>query len=95
MLAQLHIDLVDAGFTDRNVMAAYASVHTFLFGRGHLQRDRTTPPPDVPLPAVVARATRHLPDLPGKHVYEFGVQTLIAGLEIQLARQEGNPNDQR
>ncbi|NUS45583.1 MAG: TetR family transcriptional regulator [Mycobacteriaceae bacterium] len=79
--------LVDAGFTDRNVLAAYATIHTFLFGRGHLDPARTTPPPDVPLPAVVERAAKHLPDLPGKHVYAFGVETLIAGLEAQLAQQ--------
>lgn len=79
--------LVDAGFTDRNVLAAYAAIHTFVFGRGHLDPTRTTPPPDVALPPVIARAARHLPDLAGKHVYEFGVQTLVAGLERQLDRQ--------
>jgi AcrR family transcriptional regulator len=95
LIAGLMQILLDAGFTDRDMMAAYASVHTFLFGRGHLQRSRTTPPPDVPLPTVVERATRHLPDLPGKHVYEFGLETLIAGLEVQLARQERNKSDQQ
>lgn len=81
--------LVDAGFTDRNVFAAYATIHTFLFGRAHLKSSRTTPPPDVTLPPVIARAAQHLPDLPGKHVYEFGVTTLISGLETQLAHQDG------
>lgn len=78
--------LVDAGFNDRNVLAAYAAIHTFLFGRGHLDPARTTPPPDLPLPPVIARATKHLPELPGKHVYEFGVTTLIAGLQAQLGQ---------
>ncbi|MEU7631615.1 mycofactocin system transcriptional regulator MftR2 [Nocardia sp. NPDC049220] len=79
--------LADAGFDDRNVLAAYATIHTYLFGRSRVNpRDRSAPA-DVTLPDVVGRATRYIADLRGRYSYDFGMDVLIAGLEAQLVRQ--------
>ncbi|BDT89300.1 mycofactocin system transcriptional regulator MftR2 [Nocardia cyriacigeorgica] len=79
--------LFDAGFSDRNVLAAYATIHTFLFGRSRVNpRDRSVLT-DVTLPDAVARATKYMPDLRGKYSYDFGMGVLIAGLEAQLVEQ--------
>ncbi|MBF6437115.1 mycofactocin system transcriptional regulator MftR2 [Nocardia cyriacigeorgica] len=79
--------LFDAGFSDRNVLAAYATIHTFLFGRSRVNpRDRSVLT-DVTLPDAVARATKYMPDLRGKYSYDFGMGVLIAGLEAQLVQQ--------
>ncbi|CCF65602.1 Putative transcriptional regulator, TetR family [Nocardia cyriacigeorgica GUH-2] len=79
--------LFDAGFNDRNVLAAYATIHTFLFGRSRVNpRDRSVLT-DVTLPDAVARATKYMPDLRGKYSYDFGMGVLIAGLEAQLVEQ--------
>lgn len=79
--------LFDAGFSDRNVLAAYATIHTYLFGRSRVNpRDRSAPA-DVLLPEAVARATKYMADLRGKYSYDFGMEVLVAGLEAQLALQ--------
>ncbi|MEV0359337.1 mycofactocin system transcriptional regulator MftR2 [Nocardia sp. NPDC050697] len=79
--------LVDAGFDDRNVLAAYATIHTYLFGRSRVNpRDRYSPP-DVTLPEPVARASRYIADLRGRYSYDFGMDVLVAGLEAQLVRR--------
>ncbi|MFB7876383.1 MULTISPECIES: mycofactocin system transcriptional regulator MftR2 [unclassified Nocardia] len=79
--------LFDAGFSDRNVLAAYATIHTYLFGRSRVNpRDRSAPA-DVLLPEAVARATKYMSDLRGKYSYDFGMEVLVAGLEAQLAVQ--------
>ncbi|MCX4097866.1 mycofactocin system transcriptional regulator MftR2 [Nocardia sp. alder85J] len=79
--------LFDAGFDDRNVLSAYATVHTYLFGRARVNpRDRSTPA-GVTLPDPVERAMRHIGDLRGRYSYEFGMDVLVAGLEVQLVRQ--------
>ncbi|MQY30332.1 Tetracycline repressor protein [Nocardia sp. RB56] len=78
--------LFDAGFDDRNVLSAYATVHTYLFGRARVNpRDRSTA--GVTLPDPVERAMRHIGDLRGKYTYDFGMDVLVAGLEAQLVRQ--------
>jgi AcrR family transcriptional regulator len=93
LIASVMQILVEAGFPDRDLLAAYASVHTFLFGRTHLDPARTTPPSDVPLPAVIDRAIRNRAESSGRHVYEFGVATLIAGLEARLATAAGERSE--
>ncbi|ONM47098.1 mycofactocin system transcriptional regulator MftR2 [Nocardia donostiensis] len=79
--------LYEAGFSDRNVLAAYATIHTYLFGRRRVNPRNLATPPDMPLPETVARATRYMPDLRGKYSYDFGMEVLIAGLEAQLVQQ--------
>ncbi|WP_369027750.1 mycofactocin system transcriptional regulator MftR2 [Nocardia farcinica] len=76
--------LADAGFGDRDVLAAYATVHTYLFGRRRVNPRDPAQLSEVELPEVVARATAYMPDLRGKYVYDFGMEVLIAGLEARL-----------
>ncbi|WP_084529791.1 mycofactocin system transcriptional regulator MftR2 [Nocardia crassostreae] len=79
--------LFDAGFSERNVLAAYATIHTYLFGRSKVNpRDRTALH-DRALPEAVERATKHMADLRGKYSYDFSMDVLVAGLEAQLVRQ--------
>jgi TetR/AcrR family tetracycline transcriptional repressor len=87
LIASVMEILFDAGFDDRNVLAAYATIHTFLFGRARVNpRDRTAPA-GVTLPESVGRAIKHIGDLRGRYSYEFGMDVLVAGLEAQLVRQ--------
>ncbi|QIS06353.1 TetR family transcriptional regulator [Nocardia brasiliensis] len=79
--------LFEAGFNDRNVLAAYATIHTYLFGRSRVNPRDRAPLSDVALPNAVERATKHMADLRGKYAYDFGMEVLIAGLEAQLVRQ--------
>ncbi len=58
--------LADAGFGDRDVLAAYATVHTYLFGRRRVNPRDPAQLSEVELPEVVARATAYMPDLRGK-----------------------------
>ncbi|WP_458687396.1 mycofactocin system transcriptional regulator MftR2 [Nocardia tengchongensis] len=79
--------LFDAGFDERNVLSAYATIHTYLFGRSKVNpRDRSSLLERV-LPEAVERATKHLGDLRGRYSYDFSMDVLIAGLEAQLVRQ--------
>ncbi|MQY19208.1 mycofactocin system transcriptional regulator MftR2 [Nocardia macrotermitis] len=82
--------LSDAGFDDRNVLSAYATIHTYLFGRSRVNpRDRGGLA-DATLPDAMARAVKHMGDLRGRYSYDFGMDVLISGLEAQLVRrQEG------
>lgn len=75
--------LLDAGFDDADVLMAYATVHTYLFGRYQLV---TAPPPASGLEAedTVARLVTQLPTLTGRDFFTFGVDTLIAGLRERL-----------
>lgn len=79
--------LFDAGFTDRNVFCAYATIHTYLYGRSGVSTQDPTIPDRSGLPDVVARSIAHLDQVHGPDVYHFGVETLIAGLGAQLDRQ--------
>jgi AcrR family transcriptional regulator len=78
--------LVDAGFDDADVLMAYATVHTYLFGRYKLVSTRPT---EVELDAqdTVARLVPQLPALSGRDFFNFGVETLIAGLRDRLERR--------
>jgi AcrR family transcriptional regulator len=78
--------LVDAGFDDADVLMAYATVHTYLFGRNKLV---SAQPTQVELDAqdTVARLVSQLPALSGRDFFNFGVETLIAGLRDRLERR--------
>ena len=75
--------LVDAGFDDADVLMAYAAVHTYLFGRYQLV---TAPLPESEQGEedTVARLVAQLPRLTGRDFFNFGVDTLIAGLRDRL-----------
>ncbi len=87
LIAAIMEILFEAGFSDRNVLAGYATIHTYLFGRRRVNPREPQPLADVALPESVARATEYMPDLRGKYAYDFGMEVLIAGLEAQLVRQ--------
>ncbi|CAM3975446.1 mycofactocin system transcriptional regulator MftR2 [Nocardia ninae] len=87
LIAAIMEILLEAGFTDRNVLAAYATIHTYLFGRSRVNPRDRAPLSDVALPDAVERATKYMADLRGKYAYDFGMEVLIAGLEAQLVRQ--------
>lgn len=88
LIAAIMEILYEAGFDDRNVLAGYATIHTYLFGRRRVNPRNLDTPPDVVMPERVARAMEYLPDLRGKYSYDFGVGVLVAGLEGQLVRQQ-------
>ena len=77
--------LVDAGFDDADVLMAYATVHTYLFGRYQIVQ---TQPTTVEQQAqdTVARLVSQLPALTGRDFFDFGVDTLISGLRARLER---------
>ncbi|GGK49836.1 mycofactocin system transcriptional regulator MftR2 [Nocardia camponoti] len=79
--------LFDAGFSERNVLSAYATIHTYLFGRSRVNPRERSAPADVRLPEAVSRATKYLADLRGAYAYDFGMEVMVAGLEAQLALQ--------
>ncbi|WP_327093951.1 mycofactocin system transcriptional regulator MftR2 [Nocardia vinacea] len=87
LIAAIMEILFEAGFNDRNVLAGYATIHTYLFGRRRVNPREPQPLADIALPESVARATKYMPDLRGKYAYDFGMEVLIAGLEAQLVRQ--------
>ncbi|MBF6211498.1 TetR/AcrR family transcriptional regulator C-terminal domain-containing protein [Nocardia puris] len=89
LIAAIMEILAEAGFSDRNVLSGYATVHTYLFGRRRVNPREHSPLTDVALPEVVRRATEYMPDLRGKYTYDFGMEVLVAGLEAQLVRQRG------
>lgn len=78
--------LVDAGFDDADVLMAYATVHTYLFGRYQLV---TAQPSATEQDAedTVARLVTRLPTLSGRDFFNFGVDTLIAGLRQRVEHQ--------
>lgn len=89
LIAAIMEILAEAGFNDRNVLAAYATIHTYLFGRSRVNPRDRSPISDVALPEVVERATKYITDLRGRYAYDFGMEVLVAGLEAQLVRQPG------
>jgi AcrR family transcriptional regulator len=79
--------LGEAGFGDAEIAMAYALIHTYLFGR---YRVTMSAPPPVEHVAddpddVVARVGPLSTALHGRDYYDFGVDTLIRGLESRLA----------
>ncbi|MEV4126459.1 mycofactocin system transcriptional regulator MftR2 [Nocardia sp. NPDC049707] len=87
LIAAIMEILFEAGFNDRNVLAGYATIHTYLFGRRRVNPREPQPLVDIALPESVARAIEYMPDLRGKYAYDFAMEVLIAGLEAQLVRQ--------
>ena len=88
--------LADAGFDDRGIVMAYATVHTYLFGRYRVRigaRPDAPPPEDTAAGAdsvgsdIVSRLQPVVQSLRGRDYYEFGVETVIAGLQAQLRSQ--------
>ncbi|WP_051163133.1 mycofactocin system transcriptional regulator MftR2 [Nocardia brevicatena] len=87
LIASIMEILYEAGFGERDVLSAYATIHTYLFGRRRVNPRDLGTPPDVVIPDSVQRAMQHLPDLRGRYSYDFGMEVLIAGLESRLVQQ--------
>lgn len=85
--------LVDAGFTDADVTKAYALIHTYLFGRYRVAMVPVRPADGTPVDAddIVARSGAITRQLHGQDFYEFGVDTLIRGLESRAPVRVGAP----
>jgi len=79
--------LAEAGFADDEVAMAYALIHTYLFGRYRVTM--AAPPPVAGSSAddsdIVSRVAPISAKLHGRDYYDFGVDTLIKGLESRLA----------
>jgi TetR/AcrR family tetracycline transcriptional repressor len=78
--------LVDAGFGDADVLMAYATVHTYLFGRYQMVSAQPAAS-EEDAEDTVARLVTQLPTLSGRDFFTFGVDTLIAGLRDRLERR--------
>jgi TetR/AcrR family tetracycline transcriptional repressor len=78
--------LVDAGFDDAEVLMAYATVHTYIFGRYQLVSSQPVQA-DREVQDTVARLVPRLSELRGRDFFDFGVETLIAGLRDRLERR--------
>ena len=83
--------LSEAGFPDADVAMAYALIHTYLFGRYRVTM--TAPPPAEDAVGdpddVVSRVAPLSAGLHGRDYYDFGVDTLIKGLQTRLAATTG------
>lgn len=77
--------LHSAGFSDRDVLLAYAMIHTYLFGRyqavmhaGEIDVSVTE------VPDSMRMLRTELPKLRGQDFFAFGVDTIIDGLRRRL-----------
>ena len=88
--------LLEAGFGERDVLMAYATVHTYLYGRHKVTMMTPEPVPGVEQPPSIARTSAYLDSLSGRDYYSFGVETIIEGLRAQLrARSSSTPPELR
>jgi len=89
--------LGEAGFSDAEVAMAYALIHTYLFGRYRVTM--AAPPPvgdvDDDPDDIVSRVGPLSAKLAGRDYYDFGVDTLIKGLESRLATAPTNGRRRR
>jgi len=90
--------LAEAGFDDAGIVMAYATVHTYLFGRYRVAlagppHEQSGKQPDD----IVSRLMPTVASLRGRDYYDFGVETVIAGLRAQLRQhrrtREGSNRD--
>lgn len=75
--------MLGAGLNEKQVLLAYATIHTYLFGRyqvvlADVSRD------EVDLPPTLAQVSSHLDELHGPDFYNFGIDTLIDGLRARV-----------
>ena len=76
--------LLDAGFRDGDVFLSYAMIHTYLFGRYQIV-GLALPEATDDLEDTLAGLVANLPGLRGRDFFNFGVDTIIAGLLARLA----------
>jgi AcrR family transcriptional regulator len=84
--------LSEAGFSDMDVVKAYAMIHTYLFGRYRVTMEPVRRPADVVDHAdIVSRAGALSTDLHAADYYDFGVETLIRGLQTRVPEPQPAP----
>jgi len=77
--------LLSAGFKDGDVFLSYAMMHTYLFGRYQVMELGEPEPDPGDLEDTLATLVPHLAGLRGRDFFNFGVDTIIAGLQARLA----------
>lgn len=79
--------LLEAGLEKRQVVLAYAMIHTYLFGRYQVALDAVPQPEDrVGLPSTVAQIMPYLDELRGADYFNFGIETLIDGIRARAGQ---------
>lgn len=76
--------LLDAGFSDKDVVLGYAMIHTYLFGRYQVVMRADWEEPEE-MDDTLARLMPLIPGLGGRDFFTFGVDTIIDGLRVRLA----------
>jgi AcrR family transcriptional regulator len=76
--------LLDAGFSDTDVLLGYAMIHTYLFGRYQVVMRADWEEPEE-MDETLARLLPLIPGLGGRDFFSFGVDTIIDGLRVRLA----------
>ena len=76
--------MVGAGLHEKQVLLAYSTIHTYLFGRyqvalADVPRDETN------LPSTLTQVIPHLDELHGADYYNFGIDILLDGLRARVA----------
>ena len=82
--------LTDAGFAGPSVLMAYATVHTYLFGRYRAVLFTPDVNPLAETADNLARLSVYMDELHGRDFYDFGVDTIITGLRARLDEQLGS-----
>lgn len=77
--------LLSAGFKDADVFLSYAMMHTYLFGRYQVMELDDPDPDPGDLEDTLATLVPHLAGLRGRDFFNYGVDTIIAGLQARLA----------
>jgi AcrR family transcriptional regulator len=76
--------LLEAGFSDTDVVLGYAMIHTYLFGRYQVVMRADWEEPEE-MDDTLARLMPLIPGLGGRDFFAFGVDTIIDGLRVRLA----------
>ncbi|MEB3071695.1 TetR/AcrR family transcriptional regulator [[Mycobacterium] vasticus] len=80
--------LQSAGFSERDVLLAYAMIHTYLFGRYQvvMHAGEIDESPSA-VPESMRTLQTELPKLRGQDFFTFGVDTIIQGLRGRLGSE--------
>lgn len=76
--------MIDAGLREKQVLLAYSTIHTYLFGRYQVALADVPRDDSVPLPTL-ARVTPFLDELHRADYYNFGIDILLDGLRTRVA----------
>jgi len=86
--------LLSAGLQGPDVFLAYAMVHTYLFGRyqvqSHSQDEFASPNEPAEFDDQITALMPSLRTLRGRDFFNYGVDTIIAGLKWRLSQHDSN-----